>query len=55
MTLKLKIITLMLGFLLAAVAILYGASLLAEWAAAASKADQYNIRVRVLTHGEVER
>lgn len=55
MTLKLKVITLMLAFLLAAVVILYGVAMLAEWAAAASRADQYNIRVRVLTRGEMER
>lgn len=51
----LKAIALMLLFLILAAGLLYGVSLLAEWPAGASRVDSYNIKVRTITYGEVER
>jgi hypothetical protein len=51
----LKALFLMALFLVLAALILYGTSLIAERAMEASRSDTYNIRVRVITQGEVER
>jgi hypothetical protein len=51
----LKALFLMVLFLILAAGILYGVSLLSERAMEASRSDTYNIKVRTLTYGEVER
>lgn len=59
MTLKAKTLLLMARYLFFAalliIAILYTASQLAKALDGASRADSYNIRVRIITYGEVER
>jgi hypothetical protein len=51
----LKALFLMALFLILAAAILYGASLLTDRAMEASRSDGYNIKVRTITYGEVQR
>lgn len=55
MILKLKTLALMALFLILAALILYAVSLIAERLNEASRSDGYNIQVRLITHGEVER
>lgn len=52
---RLKTIGLMLLFLILAALVLYLASLIAHRLDEASRSDGYNIRVRTITYGEVER
>lgn len=52
---NLKIIGLMLLFLILTALVLYLSSLIAQRLDEASRADGYNIRVRTITYGEVER
>jgi hypothetical protein len=54
-TLQLKILLAMLAFLLTAALVLYGVSLLTDRAMEASRSDGYNIKVRTITYGEVQR
>lgn len=55
MTIKLKVITLAGLYILAALLILITVSMIADRLAEASRADEYNIRVRTITYGEVSR